>query len=108
MGTKPHLRSFPLLPAPLPLLTGGCSSKNLDLVKSLNADLVIDYTKQDFTEGNVQYDMIFDAGAKRALSDCRKVLKLNWYLYFHFTDPGGNYTDCFNNVPPPSMGKVYF
>jgi NADPH:quinone reductase-like Zn-dependent oxidoreductase len=43
----------------------------------LNADLVIDYTQQDFTKGNVQYDIIFDAVAKRAFSNCRKVLKPN-------------------------------
>jgi 2-desacetyl-2-hydroxyethyl bacteriochlorophyllide A dehydrogenase len=58
-------------------VTGVCSSKNLDLVRSLHVDLVIDYTEQDFTAGNVQYDMIFDAVAKRAFSDCRKVLKPN-------------------------------
>ncbi|MTJ10006.1 MULTISPECIES: NAD(P)-dependent alcohol dehydrogenase [unclassified Anabaena] len=58
-------------------VTGVCSAKNLDLVKSLNADLVIDYTIQDFTEGNVQYDIIFDVVAKREFSECRKVLKPN-------------------------------
>ncbi|MEA5550638.1 NAD(P)-dependent alcohol dehydrogenase [Anabaena cylindrica UHCC 0172] len=56
-------------------VTGVCSTRNLDLVKSLNADLVIDYTQQDFTEGNVQYDIIFDAVAKRTFSNCRRVLK---------------------------------
>ncbi|MFM2060435.1 MAG: hypothetical protein RLZZ507_105 [Cyanobacteriota bacterium] len=58
-------------------VTGVCSTKNLDLVRSLNADLVIDYTQQDFTKGNVQYDIILDAVAKRAFSNCRKVLKPN-------------------------------
>ncbi|MBD2627970.1 NAD(P)-dependent alcohol dehydrogenase [Trichormus variabilis] len=58
-------------------VTGVCSTRNLDLVKSLNADLVIDYTQQDFTEGNVQYDIIFDAVAKGEFSNCRKVLKPN-------------------------------
>ncbi len=58
-------------------VTGVCSAKNLDLVKSLNADLVIDYTQQDFTKGNVQYDIIFDAVAKKSFSDCRKVLTPN-------------------------------
>jgi NADPH:quinone reductase-like Zn-dependent oxidoreductase len=55
-------------------VTGVCSAKNLDFVSSLNADLVIDYTQQDFTRGNVQYDIIFDAVAKSSFSNCRKVL----------------------------------
>ncbi|MBD2385239.1 NAD(P)-dependent alcohol dehydrogenase [Cylindrospermum sp. FACHB-282] len=58
-------------------VTGVCSTKNLDLVKSLNADFVIDYTQQDFAKGNVQYDIIFDAVGKRSLSQCKGVLKPN-------------------------------
>ncbi|WP_353930873.1 NAD(P)-dependent alcohol dehydrogenase [Okeanomitos corallinicola TIOX110] len=58
-------------------VTGVCSTRNLDLVKSLNADLVIDYTQEDFTKGNLQYDIIFDAVAKKTFADCRKVLKPN-------------------------------
>lgn len=58
-------------------VTGVCSTKNVDLVKSLNADIVIDYTQQDFTNGNVQYDIIFDAVGKRSLSQCKRVLKAN-------------------------------
>ncbi|WP_414563658.1 MULTISPECIES: NAD(P)-dependent alcohol dehydrogenase [unclassified Anabaena] len=56
-------------------VTGVCSSKNLEFVKFLGADIVIDYTQQDFTEDNVQYDIIFDAVAKRSLSSCKRVLK---------------------------------
>lgn len=58
-------------------VTGVCSGKNMDLVRSLNADLVIDYTKEDFTKGNVQYDIIFDVVAKKSFADCRKVLTSN-------------------------------
>jgi NADPH:quinone reductase-like Zn-dependent oxidoreductase len=58
-------------------VTGVCSAKNLDLVRSLNADLVIDYTQQNFTKGNVQYDIIFDAVAKSSFSNCRNVLTPN-------------------------------
>ncbi len=58
-------------------VTGVCSTKNLDLVKSLGADHVIDYTQQDFTQEPVQYDIIFDAVGKRSFSDCKKVLKPN-------------------------------
>jgi NADPH:quinone reductase-like Zn-dependent oxidoreductase len=55
-------------------VTGVCSANKLELVKSLGADLVIDYTQQDFTEGNVQYDIILDAVAKRTFGKCKRVL----------------------------------
>ncbi len=58
-------------------VTGVSSTKNLDLVKSLGADRVIDYTQQDFTKDTVQYDIIFDAVGKRSLSETKKVLKSN-------------------------------
>jgi NADPH:quinone reductase-like Zn-dependent oxidoreductase len=58
-------------------VTGVCSTKNLDLVKSLGADRIIDYTQQDFTQDTVQYDIIFDVVAKKSFADCRKVLKPN-------------------------------
>ncbi|MEM1393479.1 MAG: NAD(P)-dependent alcohol dehydrogenase [Cyanobacteria bacterium P01_H01_bin.150] len=56
-------------------VTGVCSSKNLDFVKSLGADFTIDYTQQDFTENQVQYDIILDAVAKQTFDNCKKVLK---------------------------------
>ncbi|MBN3922056.1 NAD(P)-dependent alcohol dehydrogenase [Nostoc sp. NMS4] len=59
------------------VVTGVSSAKNLDLVKSLGADRVIDYTQQDFTEDTAQYDIIFDAVGKRSLSQTKKVLKSN-------------------------------
>ncbi|MBH8552266.1 NAD(P)-dependent alcohol dehydrogenase [Nostocaceae cyanobacterium CENA357] len=58
-------------------VTGVCSTKNLDFVKSLGADRVIDYTQQDFTENTAQYDIILDAVGKRSLSKCKRVLKPN-------------------------------
>ncbi len=55
-------------------VTGVCSAANSDFVKSLGADTVIDYTKQDFTRGDARYDIIFDAVAKRSFRECKKVL----------------------------------
>jgi NADPH:quinone reductase-like Zn-dependent oxidoreductase len=55
-------------------VTGVCSTRNLELVHSLGADQVIDYTKEDFTQNGERYDLIFDAVRKRSFSDCSQVL----------------------------------
>jgi NADPH:quinone reductase-like Zn-dependent oxidoreductase len=54
---------------------GVTSTRNVDLVRSLGADHVIDYTREDFTEGGPQYDLIFDNVENRSLAECRRVLK---------------------------------
>jgi NADPH:quinone reductase-like Zn-dependent oxidoreductase len=56
-------------------VTGVCSSTNLELVKSLGADKVIDYTKEDFTKNGQTYDIIFDTVAKSSFSQCKNSLK---------------------------------
>ncbi|MDF2661931.1 MAG: NADPH:quinone reductase [Paenibacillus sp.] len=55
-------------------VTGVCSAANFDLVKSLGADEVIDYTKEDFTKRSARYDIIFDAVGKNSKSNCKKAL----------------------------------
>lgn len=56
-------------------VTGVCSTANLDMVKSLGADTVIDYTKEDFTQRSGTYDIIFDTVGKVSFSRCKKSLK---------------------------------
>jgi NADPH:quinone reductase-like Zn-dependent oxidoreductase len=55
-------------------VTGVCSTGNLDLVRSIGADRVVDYTQEDFTRKDQRYDLIFDVAAKRSFSDCKRAL----------------------------------
>jgi NADPH:quinone reductase-like Zn-dependent oxidoreductase len=56
-------------------VTGVCSTTNLEMVKSLGADRVIDYTKNDFTKDAETYDLIFDTVGKTSFSRCKNSLK---------------------------------
>ncbi len=55
-------------------VTGVCSTRNVDMVRSLGADHVIDYTKEDFTKSTERYDVILDNVPNHSLSECRRIL----------------------------------
>jgi NADPH:quinone reductase-like Zn-dependent oxidoreductase len=61
-------------------VTGVCSTRNVDLVRSIGADQVIDYTQEDFTQGEQRYDFILDNVANHSLSDVRRALTPNGTL----------------------------
>ena len=76
-------------------VTGVCSTRNLDLVRSIGADEVIDYTQTDFTQGDQHYDLIFDIVANRPISDYMRVLS-----------PRGHYVACAFNAAALFMGPL--
>lgn len=71
-------------------VTAVCSTPNTELVKSLGADKVVDYTQEDFTRNGEIYDIIFDAVGKTNFSQCRHSLKNKGY-YLHTGMAGSEY-----------------
>ena len=55
-------------------VTGVCSTRNADMVRSIGADHVIDYTREDFAQGGPRHDLVFDNVENRSLADCRRAL----------------------------------
>jgi NADPH:quinone reductase-like Zn-dependent oxidoreductase len=78
-------------------VTGVCSAANVDLVKSLGADHVIDYTKTDFTKNGKTYDIIFDAVGKRSFSQCKRALTAKG-VYLTTVPTFGIVADMLGNV----------
>ena len=74
-------------------VTGVCSTRNVDLVRSIGADRVVDYTGDDFTRGGQGYDLIFDLVGNRSLSECMRVL-----------NPDGVYLMCFGRPENDWLG----
>jgi NADPH:quinone reductase-like Zn-dependent oxidoreductase len=67
-------------------ITAVCASANAELVRSLGADRIIDYTSEDFTRGDGRYDVVFDAVGKSSFRRCRRLLERHGV--FLFTDLG--------------------
>ena len=56
-------------------ISSTCNTKNIDLIKSLGADKLLDYTKEDFTDSNDKYDFVFDTVGKSTFGRCKSLLK---------------------------------
>jgi len=82
-------------------VTGVCSTANLELVKSLGADYVINYTKEDFTRSGKTYNIIFDVVAKSSFSCCKRSLAEDGVYLCTFPTPGAL-------LPKPGKKKARF
>jgi NADPH:quinone reductase-like Zn-dependent oxidoreductase len=70
-------------------VTGVCSTKNLELVRSIGADQVIDYSREDITHGGERYDLILDNVSTHSLLEYKRILSPNGiYVMIGSTDPG--------------------
>ncbi len=69
-------------------VTGVCSTANIEMTKAIGAKWCIDYTRNDFTQGNEKYDVIFDTVAKKSFSQCKNVLAENGIYLTTFPTPG--------------------
>lgn len=89
-------------------VTAVCDTKNIELIQSLGADVVIDYTKQDFTTTNQTFDFVFDAVGKSSFAKCKKLLNKNG-IYIS-TELGKNAANVFLALITPLLGgkKVLF
>ena len=72
-------------------VTGVCSTRNLEMVRSLGADHVIDYTQADFTQNGQKYDLIFQLAGTHSPSYCRRALAANGALVLSSGESGGRW-----------------
>lgn len=80
-------------------VTGVCSTRNLELVKSLGADAVIDYTREDFTTRSERYDFIFDAVGRKKSAPVP---------FRHALAPGGKFISVDDGRPTPQRADLVF
>jgi NADPH:quinone reductase-like Zn-dependent oxidoreductase len=72
-------------------VTGVCSPRNVERVRSIGADWIIDYTREDFTRGGQHYDLILDCVGNQSLSACRRVLNPNGIYIMVGVPDGGRW-----------------
>jgi NADPH:quinone reductase-like Zn-dependent oxidoreductase len=89
-------------------VTAVCDTKNIELVRSLGADVIIDYTKEDFTKTEQKFDFIYDAVGKSSFGKCKPLLNQNGI--YKSTELGKNSENIFLALITPILGgkKVLF
>jgi NADPH:quinone reductase-like Zn-dependent oxidoreductase len=78
------------------VVTGVCSTSKIDLVRSIGADAVIDYTQEDFTDGRRRFDVILDTAGRRPLSPLRRALSPHGTLVIVGGEGGGRWLGGFD------------
>jgi NADPH:quinone reductase-like Zn-dependent oxidoreductase len=84
-------------------VTGVCSTRNLEMVRSIGADHVIDYTKSDFTRSEQRYDIILDNVGNRTFGDCRRVMTAKGILV---SNGGGSLSENDGSLIGPLTGSI--
>jgi NADPH:quinone reductase-like Zn-dependent oxidoreductase len=86
-------------------VTGVCSTRNVEMVRSIGADHVIDYTHEDFTKGGQRYDFILDNVANHSLSDTRRALTATGKLQSNNGTSGGRWFGTMGTVIKTAAGS---
>jgi len=87
-------------------VTGVCSTRNVDAVRSLGADHVIDYTHEDFTRSDRRYDLMLDVAGSRSWSECRRVLNPRATLVMVGAPKGNGVTGPLGHIVKKRLASV--
>jgi NADPH:quinone reductase-like Zn-dependent oxidoreductase len=90
------------------VVTGVCSTEKMDFVKSLGADKVIDYKKEDFTNSGETYDIVFDAAGKSSFGRCKDVLKEGGVYLSTVLSPGIVLDMIWTSIVGSKKAKIAF
>ena len=72
-------------------ITAVCSTRHVDMLRSIGADRVVDYTREDFAQLDQRYDLLLDLVGNRSLADCKRILKPHGVFVSSAGSPGGHW-----------------
>jgi NADPH:quinone reductase-like Zn-dependent oxidoreductase len=88
-------------------VTAVCSTQNADLVRSIGADHVIDYTREDFTQGGATYDIVLDNAGNHSLSEMRRAVASNGMLIPNSATTGGKWLGPFGRMLRAYVSAIF-